>query len=267
MKRVGLRAAVLAAGLCLSMLVALPGGAIVGGQLDGSRHPEVGALVFDRDGEKALICSGSLISSTVYMTAAHCLDFLISEGVAPHDVWVSFDPTFDSSSRLHRGTYYQNPDFGSSSKDPHDVAVVVLDHAQRTTPAQLPTLGRLDQMKRQGTLSSTLFTTVGYGDIRTSKSGGPNVFQFDGQRRYATQSFQSLNSVWLTLSQNPATGNGGTCFGDSGGPHYFGAGSNETKVVASITVTGDPNCRSTDTTYRVDTQSARSFLGQFVTLP
>jgi hypothetical protein len=72
-----------------------------------------------------------------------------------------------------------------------------------------------------------------------------------------------LRPFWIQLSMNPSTGSGGTCYGDSGGPHFIG----ETDVIASITVTGDVNCRATDVAYRMDTDSARDFLGQFVTLP
>jgi secreted trypsin-like serine protease len=66
---------------------------------------------------------------------------------------------------------------------------------------------------------------------------------------------------------NQATGDGGTCYGDSGGPHFLGAGSTETDVVVSITVTGDTVCKATHKTYRVDTASARDFLDDFVDLP
>jgi len=38
-------------------------------------------------------------------------------------------------------------------------------------------------------------------------------------------------------------------------------------VVAAITITGDAVCRSTNVDYRLDTPSARAFLGQFVALP
>ena len=64
---------------------------------------------------------------------------------------------------------------------------------------------------------------------------------------------------------NPSTGNGGTCYGDSGGPHFLG-GVNSNLVV-STTITGDAPCRSTDKTYRLDTASARNFLDDFVDLP
>jgi len=62
---------------------------------------------------------------------------------------------------------------------------------------------------------------------------------------------------------NPATGDGGTCFGDSGGPNFLGS----TNTIAATTITGDAVCRATNVDYRLDTASARSFLQQFVTLP
>jgi hypothetical protein len=82
----------------------------------------------------------------------------------------------------------------------------------------------------------------------------------------------SLNSVpgndsWLRISQNASTGNGGTCYGDSGGPNFLGAGSSETRIVAATTITGDTPCRSTNVDYRLDTASARAFLAQYMTLP
>jgi secreted trypsin-like serine protease len=59
----------------------------------------------------------------------------------------------------------------------------------------------------------------------------------------------------------------GTCYGDSGGPNFLGAGATETNLIAGITVTGDVFCRSTNTTYRLDSAAARTFLGDFVALP
>ena len=70
-------------------------------------------------------------------------------------------------------------------------------------------------------------------------------------------------SFSLLLSNNASTG--GTCFGDSGGPHFLGGTASNLQV--SLTVTGDSACRATDKTYRLDTPSAREFLGPFVTLP
>jgi len=40
----------------------------------------------------------------------------------------------------------------------------------------------------------------------------------------------------------------------------------ETNIVAATTITGDFMCRATNVTYRMDTPSARAFLGQYVKL-
>jgi hypothetical protein len=82
---------------------------------------------------------------------------------------------------------------------------------------------------------------------------------------FAHSGFNALNQAFLRLSQNPSTGNGGTCFGDSGGPNFFNYKGK--RLVAAITITGDEVCRSTNVTYRLDIASSRNFLAPFVTLP
>jgi len=249
-----------------ALLCSGPAGAIVNGQLDGTRHPEVGALIaeFRQAGQKDVLCSGTLIAPQVFLTAGHCTTLLASLGIT--DVWVTFDPHFTSSSQLIHGSYVTNPLFGFSgpggSSDPHDQAVVLLDHAATgITPARLPTENLLNTLD----LRSQTFTAVGYGTVRVDKTGGPNAFFFDSTRRFATQSFLSLEPAWLNLSENPSTGSGGTCFGDSGGPHFLGGLDSNLEV--ALTVTGDAVCRATDKDYRLDTKAARDFLSSFVTLP
>jgi hypothetical protein len=78
----------------------------------------------------------------------------------------------------------------------------------------------------------------------------------------AIGSLNAVNKSWLRISANPATSDGGTCYGDSGGLNFLGT----TNVVAAITITGDAICRATNVVYRLDTESARAFLGQYVTL-
>ncbi|HZD02379.1 MAG TPA: trypsin-like serine protease [Actinomycetes bacterium] len=253
--------------LAVALLWASPASAIVNGQLDGDLHPQTGALIaeFRQPGQKNLLCSGSLIAPTVYLTAAHCTDFLDSLGIT--DVWVTFDTRFTRSSKLIHGHYVTDPAYNAyagpgGSSDPHDIAVVLLDKPARgVTPVQLPTAGSLNMTD----LAGQTFTAVGYGTVRVDKTGGPNAFFFDSTRRFALQSFHSLEPAWLNLAENPSTGDGGTCFGDSGGPHFLGG--TDSNLQVSITITGDSVCRATDKTYRLDTPSARGFLGNFVTLP
>jgi secreted trypsin-like serine protease len=246
--------------------------AITFGQPDGTRHPNVGALLADYDPDSPgpdIVCSGTLIAPTVFLTAAHCTAFLESEEIT--QVWVTFAPTYDedatTTAGLLAGTYVTHPEFGSGgASDTHDIAVVLLAQAPAgITPAQLPTAGLLDQLKTSHQLGSQTFTAVGYGTVREDKTGGPHAFFFDGIRRYALQSALNLEKAWLLLSMNPSTGSGGTCYGDSGGPHFLGGV--ESNLIVSITITGDAMCRATDKTYRLDTAAARDFLDDFVALP
>jgi len=252
--------------LATSLLLADRTDAIVNGTLDGNTHPEVGALIaeFRASGGKDVLCSGTLIAPKVFLTAGHCTTFLASRGIT--DVWVTFDSAFTSGSPLIHGSYVTNPEYGFSGQggmsDPHDQAVVLLDKAARgLTPARLPTENMLEGID----LESQTFTAVGYGTVRVDKTGGPNAFFFDSTRRYATQSFLSLEPAWLNLSENPSTDSGGTCYGDSGGPHFLGGVNSNLEV--SLTVTGDAVCRATDKTYRLDTPPARDFLRRFVAVP
>jgi secreted trypsin-like serine protease len=245
-----------------SLALAVPAQGITFGQVDTTnRFSNVGAAVFESEpGTKDILCSGTLIAPRVFLTAGHCTAYLESQGI--DDIWVTFDPSFDAASPLIHGTYYTHPLFGSGGRsNTYDLAVVVLDApATGITPASLPTAGQLDRMD----LKRQRFTAVGYGTIRDDKTNGPHsLIPPDGWRRYADQGFRSLTNAWLNLSMNPSTGSGGTCYGDSGGPHFL-AGTN---TVVSVTVTGDRFCRATDVTYRLDTPYARSFLDDFVTLP
>jgi trypsin len=255
-----------------ALVGALPASGISFGQLDGNLHPNTGALVADWDPDSPgpdQLCTGTLISSTVFLTAGHCTAFLEEEGIT--QAWVTFAPVYDddaaSPGGLLTGTWTTDPQYGYSGKggasDPHDLAVFVLSSPVGTQPAQLPTLNLLGTMKSQ--LPQQTFTTVGYGIARDTKKKGPNSFFYDGARRYAAQSFTSLQPAWLSLSMNPSTGDGGTCFGDSGGPHFLGGTSSN--LLVAITVTGDTACRASDKTYRLDTPSARAFIGTYVTLP
>ena len=240
--------------------------AITYGQPDGNLHPNVGAVIRLRsDGVYRILCSGSLISPTVFLTASHCTRFLEDQGIS--DVWVTFDAKFTQQSKLIHGTMHSNPLYNQSQNDTGDIAVIVLDYAVNRTPVQLPRAGLLDQMKANGTLNRALFTSVGYGIQEPQTGPGGITAAFPMERWYSVGEFDALNKAWLRIAQTQATGDGGTCSGDSGGPQFLGAGATETNTQVSITITGDPFCFATNVDYRIDTPQARTFLSQFVTLP
>jgi secreted trypsin-like serine protease len=254
----------------LTLLLALgsvgPAAAITNGHLDGNRHPAVGSLGIDFPEGRGIFCSGALIAPHVFLTAAHCVLWLMPMDVSR--VFVSFDAHFDpSTSPVHYGTYVIAPNAWHDFARANDLALVLLDEpVTEIQPVALPDENLFDELGPRG-LRNEKFTAVGYGSTGRMIGGGKPAFQYDDTRRYSVSSFDALNNNWLHLSMNAALGDGGTCYGDSGGPNFLGAGESETNIIAGITVTGDVPCMATNVIYRVDTPSAREFLGRFVNLP
>jgi hypothetical protein len=242
------------AALAAALLIAAPAGAITGGVPDGNRHPNVGGLVSPTqypDGTW-LYCSGTLISPTMFLTAAHC-------GEDGERVGVTFDTAYEAGDKVYYGTFHADPLYGQAQSDPHDIAVVVFDKPIKgIAPARLPSAGSLSNLS-----GSQRFTSVGYGAYEVTNEPGGHQYLYNDVRMMGTGTLNSINKAWLRISGNPSTGSSNTCYGDSGGPNFLGT----TNVIAAITITGDAVCRSTNVTYRLDTESARAFLGQFVALP
>jgi secreted trypsin-like serine protease len=251
----------LLASVALVLGIATPVMAISYGEVDSDNtYANTGALIAQFDDGKFVICSGTLISPTVFLTAAHCVD----DGAR---MWVSFDqtivePVTKSSNTIYSGTAHAHPQFACcGANDTFDIAVVVLERTVRAiAPAELPAENLLGTMSAQE-LKSATFVAAGYGTVRETREGALQPLSWDPQRRFAEQTVNSLEPAWLNLSMNQATGDGGTCYGDSGGPHFLG------DTVVSLTVTGDVWCKATDKTYRVDTAVARDFLDEFVAVP
>jgi V8-like Glu-specific endopeptidase len=250
---------ILACALLLTLGLMAPASAVVYGQPDGNRHPEVGALLAHHaysDGTWEA-CSGTLISPTVFLTAAHC-------DLGLRRVAVTFAPVYHpGTSTTYWGTWHANAGYNQRQSDPGDIAVVVLDKAVTgITPARLPQAGSLSGLPR-----GTKFTSVGYGAQAVTRGPGGHTYHYADIRYYGVGTLLTVTKSWLRISGNPARGDAGTCYGDSGGPNFLGAGTNETRIVAGTTITGDAICRATNVDYRMDTATARNFLKAYVRLP
>jgi Trypsin len=215
------------------------------------------------------ICSGAMITPEVFLTASHCTIYF-EQDLAPRgftafvslDASIPFGPLTSNQTKLLAVAHVvTNPNFNQSQGDSGDIAVLILQkRVNGVTPAALPSCGLLDQLAAQNGLKDSVFTAVGYG-VQNRVVGGGVPFHQDLNpipRMFAFSSFNALNGGYIRLSQNPATGNGGTCFGDSGGPNFLTV--NRQQILAAITITGDTVCQSTNVDYRTDTPSAQGFL-------
>jgi hypothetical protein len=266
--------------IALSMIATVSKvGAITYGSIDeDNAFSNVGAfIVRSPNGQVFPICSGTLIAPDVFLTASHCTVFYVND-LAPrgYTAYVSLDKSIPFGDLTSRRTQLipvlrvvTNPNYNPSQSDSGDIAVLIVSDrdTRGITPAKLPRLGLLDQLAAQNGLQDAVFMPVGYGLQNRVVGGGVPFFQDVNPipRMFAFSGFNALNGGYLRLTQNPATGNGGTCFGDSGGPNFFNV--NGEQILAAITITGDSVCRSTNVTYRTDTASSRAFLSNYLNLP
>jgi V8-like Glu-specific endopeptidase len=241
--------------------------AIVNGTYTGSAYPSVGGLLLDWNNNgidgNDLYCTGSLISPTVFLTAAHC----VIDEASTAQWYVSFAPDLFAKGVkfIKAESFAYDPQYGHDQANLHDLAVIILPEGatKGLTPYSLPKRGELDALSAKGALTDAIFINVGYGTSAT-QTGQPG-FAFDGRRYWSESEFMGLQKYWLgLLMNNNATGLGGDCYGDSGGPKFLKT--NPGVVYATVT-TGDYNCRATTWDYRTDTDDARAFLSQFVKVP
>ncbi|HEX6719908.1 MAG TPA: trypsin-like serine protease [Pyrinomonadaceae bacterium] len=257
--------------ISVALLLSPRASAITYGFVDSNNtYRNTGAFIVKSSttGQIFPICSGTMITDNVFLTASHCTDYYTHE-LAPEG-WVAFvslDPsipfgalTSNKTTLLAVAHVVTNPNYNQAQSDSGDIGALILERSARVTPATLPSCGLLDQLVAQNGLKTATFTNVGYGVQNRVVGGGVPYFQDVNPipRMFSFSSFNSLNGGYMRLSQNQSTGNGGTCFGDSGGPNFMTL--NGQQLIVSITITGDAVCRSTNVVYRLDTLSAQGFL-------
>jgi hypothetical protein len=232
---------------------------VTNGQPDGNRHPYVGvAIQFIPDTTNIFACSGSALSATKFLTAAHCFDPALP-------VFVSYKsgPPFVLATDFTVGTFHPHPDWclgcgpGLPGFDTHDVAVITLSAPRNPGSfAALPPIGLVDMLPM-----GTEVDLVGYGAQGLQRGGGQPELLFLLTRFFAPSLLVQSNNVqsdeYIKLTANPAQGKGGICFGDSGGPDLL-AGTN---VILAINSYGtNANCAGVTYSNRVDLQSVQDFI-------
>lgn len=261
--------------LLSGILVAVAGGALLTAvtfsEPDNNRHPYVGTMIFQTP-SGFYSCSGTLLSPTVFLTAGHCTE---EEGVANLRTWVSFEETIsfadrqageslaaylDRSEQWISGTANPHPQYDDFAQFPstYDIGVVVLSEpVEMTTYGELAPEGFLTTIKKA---AADRFTVVGYG-----MQGYIQPFLEDEyERRLGRVRLVELNSRFnagmsAKFTNNPGVG-GGSCFGDSGGPVFYG----DTNMVVAVVSWGRTPCIGVDYQFRTDTVIAQEFVEGFL---
>jgi hypothetical protein len=204
------------------------------------------------------------------LTAGHC-----TFGTSGGRVW--FEPDVESGipdngypfgggTSIAFSEIHTHPQYVDGAFFLFDVGVVILDTPVNGVPyGTLAPIGLLDQLSTRRGQQDQSFTVVGYG----LQSVVP-VLQQDRVRYQGTVKLISVNGTAgiprgtsASFTNNPGQGNGqgGTCFGDSGGPIFHG----NSNVIAAVTSYGlNANCAGTGGGYRMDTSDDQAFVSQFL---
>jgi hypothetical protein len=264
----------------LLLLTAIPAHAITYGVVD-TTHTYVGAEIAQFSNGALGVCSGDLVSPRVFLSAGHCAAWFASNGVPPSRVWVTFDTNifpsgpYPSCSNpctlpgftppapdwLAVSSYLADPLFtgyncpgGCLKVDVHDLSVFVLASSETSVGyAHLAPIGLLDQLLLSGSLTTMEISKLGYGQDQTG--------QLTAQRQMSQGLFVGLLAHWLNSQDTNASGSGGICGGDSGGPNLVTVGGVQ-YLVATNTLTLQLCGAGVDSSYRVDTTSAQSFISE-----
>ena len=140
------------------LLVSPSTSAITFGFVDSSNtFKNIGAFIVKSPttGEIFPICSGTMITANVFLTAGHCTAFY-TQDLAPEGfvAFVSLDQSIPFGSLTTNKTellpvahVVTNPNFNQAQSDSGDIGVLILERNVRgVTPATLPACGLLDQL-------------------------------------------------------------------------------------------------------------------------
>lgn len=184
--------------------------------------------------EETVLCSGTLVSPRVVVTAAHCLDPSYLGTHAISDIEVRFGKKLFSPDfivNVVEGVSHPSYDIQQPfDSDAPDVAVLRLGAPVDVAPVDLP-----DDAATKALVYGAPLRVVGFGITAYG-------LEDYGTKRQATTKVNSL--IEWSVKPSPAL----MCSGDSGGPYLLEAGGRE--VLAAVHSNG--NCFSDNIGYRVD---------------
>jgi hypothetical protein len=300
------------AALLATFAIATPVGAITHGAPDNGEHPYVGELLFYvpdavdprfTDPGGWFTCTGTLMSSTIVVTAGHCTFGVglngastthngadtdaAHGGVGGNDVWISFAsaPNFsilppstgfvpgNNAGRYvaWRNALNASSEWHRATATPHplydDLAFFVHDVGVLRLAAPVSGVGT-------ARLAPTNWLNQ-YPDNKKHvfETVGYGLEKSTGSKEIGGDTRRKSNPWLQTLKSSPPNtymvlsnngASGGTCFGDSGGPTFDNTSSN---LIVAVTSFGNNNCTGHGGVYRLDEPDDQAFLAGFGITP
>jgi hypothetical protein len=245
-------------------------------------------------------CTGTLIDADTIVTAGHCTYGVGLEGEVPadalhggSDVWFSVSEAPDYSILPPSSTFvpdrnqdrydtwsaaldgssdwaeaemtFTHPEYVDAAFLLHDVGVVELSEPiQRAEYGTLPEENYLNKYYSAKAKKNARFESVGYG----LEDSGPKFGLGGDTRRKATRKLVSFKGAYgykniaVMFSHRGSGTDGGTCFGDSGGPTFdkTTAAIEAQNIIVAVTSFGlNYNCNASGS-YRIDQPDDLAFL-------
>jgi secreted trypsin-like serine protease len=257
--------------------------AVPWGQPDNGAHPQVVTLLFQRP-DGYYICSGTLLSPYVVLTAGHCTE---ANGQTNIATWVRNDDNMDAAYASERPNYpslaawlratwisaqvVPHPQFADFAGFPntHDLGLALLSRALVVPQyGQLPTAHQFDFLDTQkGSTTDRQVTVVGYGIQQqvpiVDQIANSDWVRYVGHMTVTNSRNQYTDGYNFQYTSSPGvgTGTGGTCHGDSGGPEFW----QDTLTIVTVTSYGITTyCTGVDFNYRVDLPESLDFITPYL---
>ena len=171
----------------------------------------------------------------------------------------------DPANGFTSGTAIPHENYGVSFPERFDVGVVQLDtDVAMTNYGELAPVGTVESMLAASpNRNSALVETVGYGvQALQPELKAVNARHKSTSRIVENNSYEATGGN-LHTSNNPSPqgGQGGFCYGDSGGPMLV---NNTDDVIAVNSYVHSPTCHGAGYGWRVDTEAGHQFLDRFL---